>query len=297
MFLSDVFSYERISYLLNKQNPFNVTKEECEKIKCFLELIKYESQISNMVKLEIDKSIERRIEMEFHLKNYLQSIYTKMDFPLNVIYLASEIENIKKDAIFMGVRHVGSDLNTKEIENSNLVYEFMNAHIKHFNNFKDIHEHVLQKQKHFGFITSLKVNTTQVPQISGEMIGSNNKGDHLLQSQTGQEVWLIEDYTLFPKLHKLCVDEKMFENTAISINDFNTCFDLSVTPSIYPKFKRGSQIKFVYILSQFEQMNEEIAKKQFGIKGYKTQKRRVINEHKPKQNFINSVSRILNPKY
>ena len=177
LFLSDVFSYDRISYLFNKKNPFKITKQEYLKIKSLLELIEYESQISTMVKLEIDKSIERRIEKKFHLENYLHSIYHKMDFPMNVIYLGSEIKRLKEDSIFMEFRQFTPELNTKEIENSILVSDFIKAHLKHYNNFKEIQEYIRQKQLNFGFLPSLKENNLEVQPITP------TKGGATLKSQ------------------------------------------------------------------------------------------------------------------
>ena len=81
-------------------------------------------------------------------------------------------------------------------------------------------------------------------------------------------------------------------------NDFCNCFDFEAQSFTHPIFKNGQQIKFVYFLSQIQEdgravVNDQMAKTNFGVKNYKQQKNRALNNNQPKLAFQRKIKGIL----
>lgn len=107
-------------------------------------------------------------------------------------------------------------------------------------------------------------------------------------------VSLSDEYILGLNVEKINKSYNYFNNLLfenISFRDYLDCFNTAIDAQPI-KFKYKGQIKFVYFLTRINS-NEKIAFERFGIKSFKTQKRRALNENKPDLVFINRIESIL----
>lgn len=87
----------------------------------------------------------------------------------------------------------------------------------------------------------------------------------------GDQKFLTNYENLVP-LYRLCMSEEMFDGEYLLV-DFLNCFDLNSKYQIFPKFRRGAQTKFVYILSSIVKgldlkKFDKVVLDRFGIKNY-----------------------------
>jgi hypothetical protein len=106
---------------------------------------------------------------------------------------------------------------------------------------------------------------------------------------TGEQRFFI-DYARIEAIYRLCEDE--FFKEPFTKQEMVNCFDLNYKANKHPKFNRGFQAKFKYILAQINDKKritniDKIALERFGIKGYYN-----IN-HTPSKYFKADVSNAL----
>jgi len=175
--LSEVFSIDKLLIILDISNRYQITEEEGLKIKDFpFDFVKSTTRLSFEVEYEIDLNIERRIETEFHLKNYLQSIDDRMYYITDCIRDLNFIDQLENNRFFLPNL---TGFNEQQVENSNLLIDFLQFHLINYQNYQMVQNHIIKKQQEFGFLASFKESAING---SGEEINMCNS-NHNLKSQ------------------------------------------------------------------------------------------------------------------
>jgi hypothetical protein len=184
--LRDVFSEDKLDFILDKSNRYQITEEERSKIIIFpFDLIRYGTNLAFEVENELDLNIERCFQTEFHLKNYLQSVYNKMNYIMDSIRTLNFINKLEEYNFLLPTLH---GLDEIEVQNSKLLIDFLQSHLINYQNHQMVLNYVMNKQQEFDFFAITKDIPKQISKETNNIRSSFNLQSQFANSEKYHEV-------------------------------------------------------------------------------------------------------------